>query len=60
MNKRKIGIGIMIFAIFIIGIGIGLKFSNSQMNTNMFTIGGLILNAIGLLILVTANKRTDK
>lgn len=57
MDKRKIGIGIMIVAIFTIGIGIGLNFSNSKMNTSLFTIVGLILNFVGLLILVTANKK---
>jgi cytochrome c-type biogenesis protein CcmE len=60
MNKRKIGLIIMIFAIFIMGIGIGLKLNNSEMNTNLFIIVGLILNGIGLLILVTDNKKTDK
>ncbi len=60
MSKRKIGLVIMILAIFIIGIGIGLKLNNSEMNTNLFLIVGLILNGIGLLILVTAKKKTDK
>ncbi len=60
MNKKQIGIGIMIAAIFIIGIGIGLKFSNSEMETNSFTIVGLVLNAIGLFILISANKKAEK
>jgi cytochrome c-type biogenesis protein CcmE len=57
MNKRKIGLIIMIFAIFIMGIGIGLKLNNSEMNTNLFIIVGLILNGIGLLIIVTDKKK---
>ena len=60
MNKKQIGIGIMIIALFVLGIGIGLKFNNSEMNNNSFTIAGLILNAVGLFILISTNKKTDK
>jgi LPXTG-motif cell wall-anchored protein len=60
MNNSKIGVGVMAIAIFIIGMGIGLKLGDSEMNTILFTIAGLALSAIGLLILVRANKKTDE
>ncbi len=59
MNKRKIGIGIMIIAIFILGIGIGLKFSNSEINSTPFTVTGLVLNAIGLVVFISTNKKAN-
>jgi hypothetical protein len=42
----------MLIAIFILGMGIGLKLGESEMKTTLFTVMGLALSAIGLLILV--------
>lgn len=58
-NRKQIGIVIMIAALFILGIGIGLKFGNSDINNNSFTIVGIILNAIGLFVLISANKKVN-
>jgi LPXTG-motif cell wall-anchored protein len=60
MKNSKIGIGVMAIAIFIIGMGIGLKLGDSEMNITLFTVVGLALSAIGFLILVRANKKTDE
>ncbi len=56
----KIGIGIIIIAVLVLGIGIGLKLSDSKIETESFTIAGLVLNSIGLLILVFTKKKADK
>ena len=50
----------MIVAIFILGIGLGLKLSSSEIDNTPFTIVGLILNAIGLFTLISANKKVNK
>lgn len=60
MNKRKIGIIIMIVALFVLGIGIGLKLSSPERNINLFTIIGMILNAIALILLISTNKIIKK
>ncbi|WP_300028026.1 hypothetical protein, partial [uncultured Maribacter sp.] len=59
-QKMKIGIGIIIIAVLVLGIGIGLKLSDSKIETESFTIAGLVLNSIGLLILVFTKKKADK
>lgn len=59
MDKKRIGIVIMIISLFILGIGIGLKLGNSEMDNTPFTVIGLLLNAIGLLVLLSANKKAN-
>ena len=57
MNKKRIGIGIIIAGLLVLGIGIGLKFSNSEMSTNTYTIAGLVFNSVGLVVMLSVNKK---
>ena len=57
MDKKRIGIVIMIISLFVLGIGIGLKLGNSEMDNMPFTVIGLLLNAVGLFVLLSANKK---
>ena len=47
----------MIISLFVLGIGIGLKLGNSEMDNMPFTVIGLLLNAVGLFVLLSANKK---